>query len=765
MISRILLADDSITIQKVVNLTFADEGIEVVAVSNGEMAARRMDEVNPDLVLADIFMPGKNGYELCEAIKTNSKFGNVPVVLLVGAFEPFDQLEARRVRADAHLIKPFESRTLVETVRKLLANTARPRSATLTRISTAQTEPPVEEHHNLITAVPADTIQFESASGEWTEADIPTTETRGPQPLAETMPLDLGSAMGASPTFNSSGIQASAENAEQRAQSWERPTGELVSPPALGEPAANVGSSEYPGVIADGKETELSFEAQTASAGEHAELPALKLETQVWTATEGPLTDRFDQQQMVVDFEESLPSAQAEEGDPPMLEGTSRGVDSEPEIEREWRLEEGEHAADELPSANSRGLNTTKLEMPADARSSIEASEARVNAVGSSEAPAEDEISGSFAAGEPSIVATAEPSVVVAEEPRMVVAEERSLFATDEPKVVVAEQPSLLAPEEPTLFAAEQLSLLAPEEPTLFAAEEPLGDVLSDDDPRPLTNASNVPASQFDEPALAEFSLELPPDEGASDAPAPAAESTRATGELVTAELPMAGQRLVESAAAQDFVAHEVFEPVADAPNQSVVEEPKSAAVDGPSGDHDAPVDSVNYDWTSPGAVIHSTGRLDSTMMPVEFEESSRKALVNEADTFQAAAAEEVADQPVSWESEPLRFAAIDIEASAVGSLDSSANHLSSSQAETGFEISHPVSEVQEPANNENGHHESSDITLPPVELSPTLIDEIVRRVVSQIGDSVVREIAWEVVPDCVERIIGQQTREALAKR
>jgi CheY-like chemotaxis protein len=118
--STILLADDSITIQKVVNLTFADEGIDVVAVSSGDLAERRLGEINPDLVLADIFMPGKNGYQLCEAIKQDPKFRNVPVVLLVGAFEPFDQAEARRVRADAHLTKPFESRTLVETVRRLV---------------------------------------------------------------------------------------------------------------------------------------------------------------------------------------------------------------------------------------------------------------------------------------------------------------------------------------------------------------------------------------------------------------------------------------------------------------------------------------------------------------------------------------------------------------------------------------------------------------------------------------------------------------------
>jgi CheY-like chemotaxis protein len=131
MANRILLADDSITIQKVVNLTFADEGIEVVAVSNGDMAERRLADVRPDLVLADIFMPGKNGYELCEAIKESAQYHHIPVVLLVGAFEPFDQAEARRVKADAHLTKPFESRTLVDTVRKLISASSQPRTGPL----------------------------------------------------------------------------------------------------------------------------------------------------------------------------------------------------------------------------------------------------------------------------------------------------------------------------------------------------------------------------------------------------------------------------------------------------------------------------------------------------------------------------------------------------------------------------------------------------------------------------------------------------------
>lgn len=124
MANKILLADDSITIQKVVNLTFTDEGINVVTVGNGELALRKLSEDTFDLVLADIFMPGRNGYEVCEFVKTTPQHADIPVILLVGAFEPFDKSEAARVRADGHLTKPFESRILVETVKRLLAESA-----------------------------------------------------------------------------------------------------------------------------------------------------------------------------------------------------------------------------------------------------------------------------------------------------------------------------------------------------------------------------------------------------------------------------------------------------------------------------------------------------------------------------------------------------------------------------------------------------------------------------------------------------------------
>jgi CheY-like chemotaxis protein len=122
---KLLLADDSITIQKVVELTFSDEGVTVVCVNNGREAVERVEEFAPDVVLADVFMPQLNGYEVCEYIKQNEKLKHIPVMLLVGSFEPFDEAEARRVGADDTLTKPFQSiRRLLEKVGVLVA--ARP---------------------------------------------------------------------------------------------------------------------------------------------------------------------------------------------------------------------------------------------------------------------------------------------------------------------------------------------------------------------------------------------------------------------------------------------------------------------------------------------------------------------------------------------------------------------------------------------------------------------------------------------------------------
>jgi CheY-like chemotaxis protein len=107
LVPRILVADDNTNIQKMVVLAFQERGIEVIAVGNGEAAVRRIPDANPDLVLADVFMPVRNGYEVCEFVKKDARFSHIPVILLVGAFDPLDEKEARRVGADGVLKKPF----------------------------------------------------------------------------------------------------------------------------------------------------------------------------------------------------------------------------------------------------------------------------------------------------------------------------------------------------------------------------------------------------------------------------------------------------------------------------------------------------------------------------------------------------------------------------------------------------------------------------------------------------------------------------------
>lgn len=118
---KLLLADDSITIQKVVNLTFADEGIDVITVGDGDEAVVKAVEDHPDVILADVHMPGLTGYEVCEQIRANAETRDTPVILLVGSFEPFDEGEAARVGANAYLTKPFQSiRQLVSQVNELI---------------------------------------------------------------------------------------------------------------------------------------------------------------------------------------------------------------------------------------------------------------------------------------------------------------------------------------------------------------------------------------------------------------------------------------------------------------------------------------------------------------------------------------------------------------------------------------------------------------------------------------------------------------------
>lgn len=120
MTKTILLADDSSNIHKVVELTFLGEEFRLESVLRGDEALERFSELSPDIVVADVHMPGASGYDVCRQVKKSSP--DTPVLLMVGALESFDEEELSACGADSYLKKPFDSELLLQEVQRLTAD-------------------------------------------------------------------------------------------------------------------------------------------------------------------------------------------------------------------------------------------------------------------------------------------------------------------------------------------------------------------------------------------------------------------------------------------------------------------------------------------------------------------------------------------------------------------------------------------------------------------------------------------------------------------
>lgn len=701
MASRILLADDSITIQKVVNLTFADEGIDVVAVSNGDLAERRLSEVRPDLVLADIFMPGKNGYELCEAIKENAQFRNVPVVLLVGAFEPFDQTEAKRVKADAHLTKPFESRTLVETVRRLISAT--PRSAPEPLTATAPTE------------------------------SQPVSQTASPVAAASSMPSALPGKLD---------FSAMMPEPVAAPPVTQRNTGELASPsPDAQDDVLDLAFSDT-----------MAVESLQATVHSDSDQP---LEPMVFSSN-GDSSFRHDSADMVQDFDTTQPLNDAGSPEPISFETEPESGsvdDSTPKHGQDWYGSAG--FANTKSSASSDGAWHSS---PSGSLAGFQSPDLR--------------------SGEAAFVSETSDAAVA------------TLLAVDEPLGDV------LFDESGTMsglsYAADEghdspgLELMEPEmqQPVVDAATQfDLLESRVDSTPEPsfaIHETADVEGSQAVEAHTANVAEEAPAVE------MNVAETAEAAHEQLSVEESMEPSSVemnshastsfeVSSENAMEPGAHESH--VESAPEGVAVFD---SATTSESGDAH---NSSTVDWTSPRAGSFSTAQLDSVVMPIEAAEFiPEKAQVSEEPAVES---EEAAFKPM-WTEEETRFTPIDIEAVAVEDAAAEEN----APVETGFAFStlpaeEPVSHASAPAEEQTETvrepaplmSEAFEKQAEPLvestaaaevttfTLSPETIDEIVRRVVAEMSESVVREIAWEVVPDCVERVVDQLTRESVEKR
>ena len=167
--SIILLADDSTHAQRMGERILRDEGYEVVSLTDGDTAAMRLADVDPDLVIADVFLPGQNGFELCRHVKAKSR--HVRVILTAGLLENFNEEDARNAGCDAILRKPFEASVVMETIRPLVREARLARGLFADALAAAA---PISDAPFSAPAPPPDPARIEAAIAEALEAALPS---------------------------------------------------------------------------------------------------------------------------------------------------------------------------------------------------------------------------------------------------------------------------------------------------------------------------------------------------------------------------------------------------------------------------------------------------------------------------------------------------------------------------------------------------------------------------------------------------------------
>jgi DNA-binding response OmpR family regulator len=423
---KLLLADDSITIQKVVNLTFADEGIEVISVGDGDSAMRKFDEFIPDLVMADVNMPGLNGYEVCRIIKRTEETQNIPVILLVGSFEPFDETAAKDAGADDYLTKPFQSiRQLVNKVTDLLNQRERvpetsdetPQTATQPVDTFAETlefekqaDSPTESGYQreeigsefgdagmddeMIETSPANDYLSDADSGY--QADTTTIDYAKTQPLnAEDLKgFDIVQGTTAEPEAPESfeyeeAVTEKTESAPERAEaaSFDEEARKLSEPPAYEDTEAEekrqVVSETEPEIdyyLPDGEEEnregferevsdaetlepEVSYQDEQPRTADFSEAPVEESgETEIAEQASAPETDFVDEPQTA---EETFEEAETETPAQPEGESTGKAEAETPETEIP-QTEAPATETSEAETSQAEPAPETSLSAPAD---------------------------------------------------------------------------------------------------------------------------------------------------------------------------------------------------------------------------------------------------------------------------------------------------------------------------------------------------------------------------------------------------------------
>lgn len=237
---KILLADDSITIQKVIGIIFGGDDYSLTVVDNGKDALDKAREILPDVMLIDAVMPGMTGYEVCEAVRATPALAAKPILLLTGSFEPFDEDKAKSCGADDFLAKPFESQQIVTKVKALFEQGAS-RVSAAALAQPVQTTPAFEAPPLAAAAAPTESAKPGDIWGAFTQAEEPAAAPAfepSPAPAFEAPP-----AAAFVPPAASAAFATVEEQGDVFATTHEEPEFEAIQPPAA---PTNTGSQWIP---------------------------------------------------------------------------------------------------------------------------------------------------------------------------------------------------------------------------------------------------------------------------------------------------------------------------------------------------------------------------------------------------------------------------------------------------------------------------------------------------------------------------------------
>jgi CheY-like chemotaxis protein len=306
---KILLADDSITIQKVIGIIFGGEEYSLTVVDNGKAAVEKALEIIPDILLIDALMPGMSGYEVCEQIRATPELAAKPILLMTGSFEPFDENKAKSCGADDFISKPFESQQIISKVTELCELSASKAFAA----GQAETELPVTPP-----PLPEEPVQ----------AEEPETSA---QPEASAQPKDIWEAF----TPAEPPVEAAAPADETKADQTESHTEEADSSPwkpvdehssafeeqaAADLPVETAAEAPHEEEAAFG---EISF-AETAEAAAVSEEPAEPAEAHEEAPRESP--ESTEAAEAEVSVSGAAPAALTEEQLRAAIAGVSKDV-------------------------------------------------------------------------------------------------------------------------------------------------------------------------------------------------------------------------------------------------------------------------------------------------------------------------------------------------------------------------------------------------------------------------------------------------------